>query len=149
MTIRREIGWVALVPALIVPFLGSLVYFVWIPEGKIGQAAYTATKLFTLIYPLLFLRWIGSGGLTRREERAAAWPSWKVVILTGLGSGVAIAAGGALLMLTPLGAMVRDGAGPVTEKAENLGFKKHFLLFAVVQGVFLGVRRGVSDVPLE
>lgn len=129
-------SWAALLPALTVPFLGSLIYFVWIPEGPVGQATYTGTKIFTLVYPLFFLRLIGSSGLTRREERQATWPSWKVVVLTGVGSGLAIALLGALLMLTPLGEMVREGADEVTDKAEGLGFRKHFLLFAVFVSVF-------------
>ncbi len=129
-------AWAALGPALTVPLLGAMVYFVWFPEGRVGQAAYTATKVFTLLYPLFFLRWIGSSGLTRREERKTSWPPWRAVILTGLVSGGAIAGLGTLLMLTPLGALVREGAGAVTEKAEGLGFREHFLLFAVFVSVF-------------
>ncbi len=128
-------SWLALGPALVVPLLGSLIYFVWIPEGPVGKGAYTATKVFILLYPLLFLGLIGSSGLTRREERKARWPSWRTVILTGLGTGGAIAGLGALLMLTPLGAMVREGAGAVTERAEGLGFKDHFVLFAIFVSV--------------
>ncbi|MFP6880066.1 MAG: CPBP family intramembrane glutamic endopeptidase [Roseibacillus sp.] len=136
MTLKRELSWAFLLPALVVPTLGSLIYFVWIPEGTVGKAAYSATKFFTLLYPFLFLKWVGLGGLTRREERKTSWPAWKTVILTGLGSGVAIVVVGLLLMMTPLGAMVRDGAGAVSEKAEGLGFKDHFILFAVFVSVF-------------
>lgn len=124
-------GWAVLLPALVVPFLGSLVYFVWIPEGAVGQTAYTLTKLFTFFYPLLFLKWVGLGGLTRRERRKAEWPSWKVVATSGLVSGGAIAGMGVLLMLTPVGDLVRSGAASVTERAEGLGFREHFVLFAV------------------
>jgi membrane protease YdiL (CAAX protease family) len=131
MTERREIGWGVLLPALVVPFLGSLVYFVWMPEGAVGKTAYTLTKLFTIVYPLLFLKRIGLGGLTRREARKTDWPGWKVVAVTGLLSGIAIAALGTVLMMTPLGEIVRAGAGEVTERAEGLGFKEHFVLFAV------------------
>ena len=131
MTGKREIGWVVLVPALLVPLLGSLVYFVWMPEGTVGKAAYTVTKVFTLVYPLLFLKWIGLGGLTRREVRQADGPGWKVVVATGLLSGGVIAAAGTLLMMTPLGEMVRAGADRVTARAEGLGFRDHYVLFAV------------------
>ena len=54
---------------------------------------------------------------------------------TGLATGVAIAAVGFLLMLTPLGEMVREGAGRVAARAEGLGFKEHFLLFAIFVSV--------------
>ena len=135
MTARRELSWAVLIPALVIPLLGSLVYFVWFPDGEIGRGAYTATKIFLLVYPLLFLRWIGLGGLTRREERPAPWPSWKTVIWSGLGSGALIAGVGALLMLTPLGDLVRAGAGEVGEHADDLGFRRHFILFAVFLSV--------------
>ncbi len=128
----RSIGWAALVPALVVPLLGSLIYFVWVPEGALGQAAYTLTKIFTLVYPLFFLGRIGVEGLTRRREhQRASWSSLRSVALAGLGSGVLIAGLGVALMLTPLGDLVRQGAGAATDKADALGFREHFVLFAV------------------
>ncbi|MBW2460123.1 MAG: CPBP family intramembrane metalloprotease [Deltaproteobacteria bacterium] len=128
----RSIGWLALLPALVVPLFGSLIYFVWVPEGALGQAAYTLTKVFTLVYPLFFLGSIGVNGLTRRrDDQQAKWPSRRAVLLTGLGSGVLIAGLGVVLMLTPLGDLVRQGAGAATDKAEALGFRQHFVLFAI------------------
>ena len=96
MTTERELSWVFLLPALLVPTLGSLIYFVWFPEGKLGQAAYSATKIFTLLYPVLFLKWVGLGGLIRRMRTHAEvrWPRWRTIVLTGFGSGLAIAVGG-------------------------------------------------------
>ncbi|NNC88910.1 MAG: CPBP family intramembrane metalloprotease [Akkermansiaceae bacterium] len=131
MEARRGIGWAALGPALVVPFFGALFYFVWFSDTPAGQPAYVATKLFTLVYPLFFLARTGLGGLTRREDRASRWPSWPLVVVTGLGSGVLIAIAGGLLMLTPLGDAVRGGAAAVSGKVEALGFKEHFILFAV------------------
>jgi membrane protease YdiL (CAAX protease family) len=138
MTTERELSWVFLLPALLVPTLGSLIYFVWFPEGKLGQAAYSATKIFTLLYPVLFLKWVGLGGLIRRMRTHAEvrWPRWRTIVLTGFGSGLAIALVGSLLMLTQLGTMVREGAGAVADKAEGLGFKEHFVFFAIFLAVF-------------
>lgn len=135
MTPKRELSWAVLVPALTVPFFGALLYFVLIPGGLLGQAAYTGTKVFTLVFPLLFLGKVGPGGLFRRETRQVHWPAWRTVILTGALSGVVIAGAGAALLQTPLGTMVREGAGAVTEKAEGLGFREHFVLFAVFVSV--------------
>lgn len=134
---HRELNWVFLLPALVVPVLGSLVYFVLVPEGPVGQAAYTATKLFTLLYPFFFLKWIGLGGVIRRrrQDPGVVWPRWRSVILTAVASGVAIALTGSLLMLTPLGALVKEGAAAVGEKADGLGFKEHFVLFAIFLSV--------------
>ena len=131
-------------PPLVVPALGALFYFVILPEGNLGKSAYTGTKLFTLIYPFLFLRHIGLGGIIRRRRHdpAAQWPRWRVVMFTGLATGLAIAGVGFLLMETPLGDVVREGADRVSSKAEGLGFKDHFVLFAVFVSV---IHSGVEE----
>jgi len=134
---NRELSWALLIPPLVVPALGALFYFVILPEGNLGKSAYTVIKLFTLIYPFLFLRHIGLGGIIRRRRHdpAAQWPRWRVVMFTGLATGLAIAGVGFLLMETPLGDVVREGADRVSSKAEGLGFKDHFVLFAVFVSV--------------
>lgn len=142
MAMRRELGWVALVPALTVPTIGALLYFAWFNGEGIGKAAYAATKVFTVVYPLFFLGWIGLGGLTRREEGSADRPSWRVVIGSGLGSGAAIAGIGMLLMLTPLGDAVRSGAAAVSAKVDGLGVRENFILFAVFLSV---VHSGIEE----
>ena len=134
---HRGLSWSLLLPPLVVPTVGALFYFVIVPEGTLGKSIYTATKLFTLLYPVFFLRQIGLGGIIRRrrEDSTVEWPGWRSVVVIGLATGVAIAAVGFLLMLTPLGGMVREGAGRVAARAEGLGFKEHFLLFAVFVSV--------------
>jgi len=112
---------------MVVPLLGSLIYFVAFPEGTIGQAAYTGTKLFILVYPFLYLRRIGTQGLHPGRGQM------KSTLLWGIGSGAAIALAGILFMQTPLGDLVRSHAGAVEEKADGLGFKDNYLLF----GAFL------------
>jgi membrane protease YdiL (CAAX protease family) len=131
-------SWSAMVPALVVPFLCALVYFVWIPQGNGGRGAYAFTKVWVLIYPLFFFGWIGLGGLVRREDREANWPSWKVVIWSGLASGAAIALIGWLMVLTPIGDIVREHSHKVVAKAEGLGFRERhrFLLVATFITVF-------------
>ena len=134
---RCEPGWIFLLPALVVPTMGALFYFVLAPDGAAGKAAYTMTKLFTLIYPFLFLRWIGVGGILRRCRHAPRiqWPRWREVLGSGLASGLVIAAAGLVLMQTSLGDLVREGAAAVSEKAEGMGFKEHFLRFAIFLSV--------------
>lgn len=123
------LAWRHLLPALCVPLLGSLLYFVWLPGNAVAQGTYTATKIFTLVYPLFFVGW--KDLFTARPQT-----SWLSIVGVGLGSGLLIVAAGAGLMMTPLGEMVRDGAGPIREKAELLGFAKNFLLFAVFISLF-------------
>ncbi|WP_411846789.1 CPBP family intramembrane glutamic endopeptidase [Roseibacillus persicicus] len=123
------LAWCFLLPALVVPLLGSLLYFVWLPDSAVAQGTYTATKIFTLVYPLFFVGW---------KELFTARPnsSWAAVFGVGLASGLLIVAAGIGLMMTPVGDMVRAGAKPIQEKAELLGFANHFLLFAIFISLF-------------
>lgn len=130
MTAPRDVSWKWLIPALTVPTLGALCYFFWFPEGVLGKTAYTSTKVFTLFYPLLFLGVLGTAGLFRRREVANP-PTMRSVILLGLGSGIAISLLGWGLMMTPLGDQVWAGSLGVIERAEGLGFREHFVLFAL------------------
>lgn len=123
------LSWACLLPALLMPLLGSLLYFVWLPGNAIAQIVYGATKVFTLVYPLFFVGW---KDLFREKPKVKG----SSVIAWGLGSGLLICAAGVLLMSSPVGEMVRAGAGPVREKAEALGFAKNFLLFAVFISIF-------------
>jgi len=125
-------SWLSMVAALGVPLLCSLVYVVWIPHGNGGRSAWFATKIWVLGYPLFFFSLIGLGGLVRREDRAAKWPSWRMVILTGLLSGTGIALVGWLMVLTPVGDIVKDNSHNLVEKARDLGFatRGRFLMVA-------------------
>lgn len=125
MSTTRPLPWTAIAPAMVVPLVGSLIYFVWFPEGAVGQSAYTATKVFTLLYPLIFLRRVGVQGLVPPKGSKASSIRW------GIASGMTISAVGIGLMLTPIGATVRDSASAVTDRAEDLGFIEHYILFAV------------------
>ncbi len=131
---ERKRNWLWVTPAMVVPLIGSLVYFVWFSDSEIGKAAYGATKVFTLVLPALW--WLiherdkGPGrpgdphtGSTRRRAVHS--------ILPGIVSGLAIGATAFALMATPLGDIISNSAGAVRSKATSLGFADHFLLFAV------------------
>ncbi|MGJ8726009.1 MAG: CPBP family intramembrane glutamic endopeptidase [Roseibacillus sp.] len=128
-TKSSALAWHYLLPALLVPLLGSLFYFVWLPGNAFAQLTYGATKVFTLVYPLCFVGW-----KDLFTERPVV--SWKKVMGWGMGSGLLICGAGVLLMVSPVGEMIRAGAGPIQEKGELLGFTEHFLLFAVFISLF-------------
>lgn len=127
--LHTPLPWRFLVPALTVPLIGSLIYFVWLPAHPVAKAVYGGTKLFTLVYPLCFLGW-------RETLRGKPQQNWGRVIALGLLSGGVISLLGSLLMATPVGAMVWGGAGLVREKASALGFAQHYLLFALFISLF-------------
>lgn len=132
---RCQLSWVPLLLALVVPTIGALFYFVIFPNGPVGKSAYTLTKVFILCYPLLLLWRAGSHGVLRRAP-GRQWPTWKSVGITGLLSGLLIASTGFILMWTPIGALVWEAAPRVLIRAEGLGFRENFLLFAIFVSVF-------------
>ena len=121
-----------MVAGLVVPLVCALVYVVWVPHGNAGRSAWFVTKIWILCYPLFFFSMIGLGGLVRREDRRAAWPTWAVVIWTGLLTGVCISLIGCLMVITPVGDIVKTNSHNLVEKAEGLGFasRGRFLLVA-------------------
>jgi membrane protease YdiL (CAAX protease family) len=126
-------SWPSMVAALGVPLLCALVYMVWIPHGNGGRSAWFATKIWVLVYPLFFFSLIGLGGLIRREDRVAKWPSWRVVILTGFLTGVGVALVGWLMAIgTSVGEIVKANSDNLVEKARGLGFATpgRFLMLA-------------------
>lgn len=118
--------------ALVVPLICALVYVVWVPNGNGGRGAWFATKIWVLVYPLFFFSLIGLGGLTRREDRPSNWPRWRIVVLTGLLTGLAISLIGCLSVLTPVGEIVKGNSHNLVEKVKGLGFhtKGRFLMVA-------------------
>jgi membrane protease YdiL (CAAX protease family) len=131
-------SWPSMVAALGVPLLCALAYVVWVPHGNGGRSVWFATKIWILGYPLFFFGLIGLGGLTRREDRPATWPSWKVVILTGALIGVGVALVGWLMVITPVGDIVKANSHNLVEKARGLGFatKGRFLMVAAFITLF-------------
>ena len=121
-----------MVAGLVVPLVCALVYVVWVPHGNAGRSAWFVTKIWIICYPLFFFSMIGLGGLVRREDRRAAWPTWAVVIWTGLLTGVCISLIGCLMVITPVGDIVKANSHNLVEKAEGLGFasRGRFLLVA-------------------
>ena len=86
-----------------------------------------------LVYPLFFFGLTGLGGLVRRESYSAKWPSWRIVIRTGVLSGLGIVLVGWAMVLTPIGQIVRENSHNLIERAEGLGFasKERFLMVAM------------------
>ena len=123
------LSWGALGPALVVPLFGSLFYFVWLPGSAWAQAVYGLTKLFTLVYPLCFGGW-------KQVLRQRPSGGWSAAAVWGIASGLLICGAGTLLMMSPVGEEVRQGAEAIKEKATQLGFAQNFLLFAVFVSLF-------------
>ena len=45
--------WAVLIPAMFLPGLASLWYFVWLGDSSLAQVIYGSVKFFTLVWPII------------------------------------------------------------------------------------------------
>ena len=125
--------WLVLLPAILIPALAALFYFVWLKDSEAAQPVYGGAKLFILVWPVaatLFILQRPLGGKLR--PMALHLRAIPLGLLIGLGIAALIAA----LMATPLGHLVKSATGPMEEKVNSLGIQEHFILFAVCLSLF-------------
>ena len=118
----------ALVPAALLPVTASLFYFVLFSDHPWARVLYGATKLFTLLWPLLAVRFVlgetlhNPLGNLRGQLRAVPLGALAGLLVVGLMAG---------LMATPAGAVVLQSAGTIRAKAQQLGILSHYVAFAI------------------
>ncbi|MCS1411132.1 MAG: hypothetical protein M2R45_04328 [Verrucomicrobia subdivision 3 bacterium] len=120
---------VVLAPAMVLPFLGALVYFILAGDHPAAPVFYGITKMFTLVWPAIAL------GFVVRQPI-----SFRFGVQVGMGRSlfegtlVGLILGGIIgfSMSTPLGSLVEDSAGAIRQKATDLGFISSFWTFALV-----------------
>ncbi len=133
MDISRSLQWKTVVPAMCLPFIASLFYFVLFSEHAFSRVIYGGTKVFTLVWPIIVFLLIYRTGLPR--IRLCDPPHRKAVplgLLTGLGI-VGLMFG---LMQTPLGQVVGEGGVNIGKKTRELGVLEHFWIFASFISIF-------------
>jgi membrane protease YdiL (CAAX protease family) len=124
----------ALIVAMLVPMGGAFVYFVWSSGGVVTQAFFIGTKAFNWIFPLFFLGYTGLRGLGRPVpgEGGRTPVSLAKTVRFGLVFGIAVSALTlALIWWTPMGEVLRNGSGRVTEKLVALGMQENYLALAL------------------
>jgi membrane protease YdiL (CAAX protease family) len=118
----------ALIPAALLPVAASVFYFVLFSAHPWARVLYGATKIFTLLWPLLALGLVLREGLPKirwnPREHLRAVP-------LGALAGLLVAALMAGLMVTPAGRIVLESSGAIRAKAQQLGIMEHYIAFAV------------------
>lgn len=118
----------AVLPALLVPLLGALIYFVAYAGEPWARAAYVLVKLYTVIWPLLATVLILRERLPRPDLRAAT--HWRALPL-GLGFGLVVGAAAVGLTLSPLGEALSDFSPQVRAQVGRFGVLDHYLAFSL------------------
>lgn len=107
-----------------VPPLAAWLYFHRFEASVWVAGLYTATKLFTVVWPL------AATWLWRRPPSPSS-PRQRRSLLLGLAIGLIGAIGALLLYRGPLAAVTADAAPLIEEKIRTLGLVDHFLVFAL------------------
>ena len=124
--------WSVLLPAMLIPFFSSLFYFVLFSEHFFAQIIYFATKIFTLVWPILAFKYILQQKIPKfnlkEKKHRLAIPLGLIIglLLIGLMFG---------LMQSPLGEIVNASAGSIQTKAKDLGFLNNYWIFAIFLSV--------------
>jgi len=124
---------ICVLPAMALPFVGALLYFIFLLGSPIGRAIYGATKLFTLVWPVVAVWAVEKQPLTRQEIGLTRFVR---SIPLGFLSGLVIAAVMiGLYQWTVLGDHVRFHRAMIREAVEKLGLRTPAIY--VIFGVFL------------
>jgi len=123
--------WAAAAPAMVVPFAASLLYFVIVSEDHSARAIYIATKIFTVVWPLVGVYLILHGRLPDIGSIKIGFNKHLQAIPLGTFLGMAIVITLFGLMETPLGQIVADSSENVKGKAQGFGILKHYWSFAL------------------
>ncbi len=116
-----------LLGAATLPFVASLLYFVWLSDSPLAQPIYSATKVFTLIWPLVFYHWVVKEPL----PRFALFANASKAAIGGLMAGAILVLILLVLMATPLGSIVQESVPAIRLKAESLGILNYYIPFAL------------------
>jgi uncharacterized protein len=124
--------WISLLPAMLVPLLAALFYFVLFSEYYFARVIYGATKCFTVFWPL-FAVWL----ILRRPfgKEFRCWSKHFRALPAGFVSGLAMAGLMFAVMRSPVGEVVVSSSGSIREKSVQLGLIEHYWAFAVFLSV--------------
>ena len=138
---ERRVTLACVLPAMVLPLVASLMYFVLLAGSTVAMVIYTATKVFTVVWPIIVafavegLRFARNGVQWRKH--VAALP---LGITTGLFiRGVIVGA----YSLEPVGDYARGFSDEVTTKAAEMGMREP--LPYVVFGVFMSVLQSLIE----
>lgn len=128
MTAQRTKTWFTILPAMVLPCIASLFYFVLFSEKLFAQLLYAGTKLFTVLWPALAVFLVLGHPFPKIN---IAWRKHLKALPLGIISGIIIVAGMFALMQTPLGEIARASGDNIRQKLTGLGILEHYWLFSL------------------
>jgi uncharacterized protein len=127
----------ALIPAMILPCLASLFYFVYL-HNQFAQIIYGITKVLMMIWPIFCVYYLfRSQGRERLPKVVGCVPAadrktpFYSSVFIGASTGIIIVLGMYLLLQTSIAQVLTDNISSIRSKAVDLGFLDHYWSFAV------------------
>lgn len=125
---QNKLRWLLVLPALIIPLFASLFYFIWFSGTTFGKATYVGTKVFTLLWPFIAVKWILKENFFDDPRPIKRRESLIIGTVFGILTTVVMIV---MYLYTPPGEMIRDNAEVIVKKIDELGVQKYFILFAI------------------
>lgn len=119
--------WLAALPAMTIPFVGALFYFVILRDSQAAKLAYVLTKVFVIVWPVVCIKILCHSDLPSVNLRAERH---RRAIPLGIAIGCLFGAVMIGATFTPIGRVVSDGASRIRETQEQLGILSYYWLFA-------------------
>lgn len=119
---------VALLPAVLLPLLAALFYFVLFSAHPAARLLYGATKVFTVLWPILAVRFVLGEPF---PGPLAGLRRWLRALPLGFLAGLVVGAALVGLMATPVGAVVSASAETIRAKVTQLGILEWYWPFAL------------------
>lgn len=118
----RRMAWVALLLLVPIPSLGTMAGMVWWPENGVGQIIFGISKVWIVLLPLMWRKFVEKHPMSLSPAKNGGWAS---ALMTG--TAIAILIWGAFLGVRHLGWVDED---MVRESAQRTGLAN--------RGVFIG-----------
>lgn len=120
--------WAAVLPALLVPLLASIFYFILFPGTWFGKTCFGLIKFHLVAWPAVATIFI------LRESMSRPAPAWKArfrTLIPGVLIGVVVVASMFVLMKTPMGDIVLASGDKIRRKVDDLGMLRYYVPFAI------------------
>ncbi|HTQ79622.1 MAG TPA: CPBP family intramembrane glutamic endopeptidase [Thermoanaerobaculia bacterium] len=130
--------WAAVAPAMVVPFIAALFYFVLVRGGPTARLLYALSKVFILLWPLWACRILLHERLPRLGR---GWSLRLRALPLGALAGLVMVALMLGLLRSPAAAPILAGASNVRLKAQQLGILEWYWPFAL----FLSVANSLAE----
>ncbi len=126
---RKE--YFALIPAMTLPAVAALFYFVLFSDSATAKVLYAATKLFTVLWPFIAL----SLFVPRKLELGLSAKALRSSAPLGIAVGCLIVLAMLGIAYSPIGGVIEASAGRIRQKADQLDILAHYWFFAVFLSV--------------